>query len=130
MQRLVPPRGFDLRLVVAGGGIVGAIKRVAAPGEWRTNIALGGHREPVLPPSDACELALTAADAVGGDLVGVDLLPADDGSWTVIEINGAVEFTGVYSLGDEVFAAARAALLGATQRPARAELAAAAPRSA
>ena len=110
LQRLVTPRGYDLRIVVAGGRVVGAVKRVAAAGEWRTNVALGGHREPVLPPADACELALAAAEAIGGDLVGVDLLPAGVGTWTVIEVNGAVDFTGAYALGEEIFAAARAAL--------------------
>lgn len=110
-QRLVEPRGFDLRIVVAGSEIVGAVKRVAAPGEWRTNITLGGHREPVVPPADACELALAATAAIGGDLVGVDLLPAGVGTWVVLELNGAVDFTGAYSLGDEVFGAARDALL-------------------
>jgi len=126
VQRLVEPRGYDLRIVVAGGRVVGAIKRVAARGEWRTNVALGGRREPVYPPAVACELALAAAEAVGGDLVGVDLLPNDGGSWTIIEVNGAVDFTGAYSLGDEIFAAARAALL-ARRLEARCALAAAAP---
>ena len=46
---------------------------------------------------------MRAATAVGGDLVGVDLLPSADG-WRVIEINGAVEFTDEYSLdGADVF---------------------------
>jgi glutathione synthase/RimK-type ligase-like ATP-grasp enzyme len=47
-----------------------------------------------------------AAAAVGGDLVGVDLLP-DERGWRVIEINGAVEFTDDYALnGRDVFARA------------------------
>jgi RimK family alpha-L-glutamate ligase len=103
VQEIVPPSGFDLRIVVAGGTVVGSIRRVAAPGEWRTNIALGGHREPVLPPAEACELALRAAAAIDGDFVGVDLLPTADGGWTVLEVNGAVDFTSEYSLDGDIF---------------------------
>ena len=103
VQEVIPPCGYDLRVIVAGGEVVGAIRRVAAPGEWRTNIALGGHRQPVVPPPEACELALAAAAAIGGDLVGVDLLPSAEGEWTVLEINGAVDFTSEYSLDGDIF---------------------------
>jgi RimK family alpha-L-glutamate ligase len=103
VQELVPPRGHDVRVIVAGGSVVGAIRRVAPPGEWRTNVALGAVREPVEPSSEACELAIRAAAAVDGDLVGVDLLPRD-GEFVVIEINGAVEYNADYSLhGADVF---------------------------
>jgi [lysine-biosynthesis-protein LysW]---L-2-aminoadipate ligase len=98
VQELVPPRGHDVRLVVAAGCVVGAIKRVAPPGEWRTNVALGAVREPVEPSAEAYELAIQAAAAVEGDLVGVDLLPDGEGGLVVIEVNGAVEFTDEYSL--------------------------------
>lgn len=102
-QELVPPLGWDLRIVVAGGRIVGAARRWAAPGEWRTNVALGGHTEPVAPPPLACRLALAAAAAIDGDLVGVDLLPTSNGFF-VSELNGAVDFRPQYSLdGEDVF---------------------------
>jgi [lysine-biosynthesis-protein LysW]---L-2-aminoadipate ligase len=101
-QELVPPLGYDLRIVVAGGEVVGAIERRAAPGEWRTNIALGGSRRPVEAPADACELALRVAGAVAGDLVGIDLLPSDTG-WMVLELNGAVDFTLQYAAHTDVF---------------------------
>jgi RimK family alpha-L-glutamate ligase len=120
-QKLVAPRGYDLRVVVAGGRVIGAVRRVAAAGEWRTNVALGARREPVVPPASACRVALAAAAAVGGDLVGVDLLPADVGTWVVLEVNGAVDFTQTYSLDGEIFAATRAALLW--PRPEQPELA-------
>jgi RimK family alpha-L-glutamate ligase len=106
VQELIPPQGFDLRLIVSAGTVVGAIQRVAAPGEWRTNIALGGWRQPTTPSLDACALAIESAAAVGGDLVGVDLLP-DERGWRVVEVNGAVDFTDDYALdGRDVFARA------------------------
>ena len=105
VQELVPPQGYDLRILVAGGRVVGAVRRVAAAGEWRTNIALGGVREPVSdPPSEACALALAAARASGAALVGVDLLPGAQRSWVVLELNGAVEFTHEYALSGDIFA--------------------------
>jgi [lysine-biosynthesis-protein LysW]--L-2-aminoadipate ligase len=113
VQELVPPRGHDLRVLVAGGEVVGAVRRNAAPGEWRTNISLGGTREPAVPDVGARNLALCAAAATRGDLVGVDLLPVGAG-WTVLELNGAVDFTAQYSFGDEdVFERAMDALRGA-----------------
>jgi len=111
VQELVPPRGYDLRILIAAGQVVGAIRRVAAPGEWRTNISLGGHREPVPdPPEDACTLALAAAHASGASLLGVDLLPTPERTWTVVELNGAVEFTPEYSVFGDVYGAVAAAL--------------------
>lgn len=110
LQELITPRGYDLRVLVAGGAAVGAIERVAAAGEWRTNISLGGSKRLCVPPSTASALAVAAAAAIGADLVGVDLLPIDDG-YSVIELNGAVEFDGDYSLpGADVFADVAAAL--------------------
>jgi [lysine-biosynthesis-protein LysW]--L-2-aminoadipate ligase len=109
-QELVAPAGYDLRIVVAGGQVVGAVHRCAPPSEWRTNIALGGRRVPASPGAHARLLALGAAAALGGDLVGVDLLPLPDGGWIVVEVNGAVDFSGEYSLGPDVFEAARSAL--------------------
>ena len=112
VQELVPPHGHDMRLVVASQAVVGAVRRVAAPGEWRTNVALGAAREPVVPTPDLCELAVRAAAAVEGDLVGVDLLPTPDGSFAVLELNGAVEFNQTYAChGDDVFRLVLDALL-------------------
>ena len=114
IQELVQPCGFDLRLVVSGTSVVGAIERRAAPGEWRTNVALGATRLRVSTvPDSARALAVAAASAVGASLVGVDLLPLGDGRWTVLELNGAVDFTTEYSVdGADVFVDAARELAG------------------
>jgi [lysine-biosynthesis-protein LysW]---L-2-aminoadipate ligase len=104
VQELVPPPGRDLRVLVAGGEVVGTIERVAAPGEWRTNVALGGTRRPARPNLRARTLALAAATAANADLVGVDLLPVGS-DYVVLELNGAVDFTHDYAFDEQdVFA--------------------------
>jgi glutathione synthase/RimK-type ligase-like ATP-grasp enzyme len=65
----------------------------------------------VVPPPIACELAVAAASAIGGDLVGVDLLPLGPGRYVVLEINAAVDFSPEYSLGEDVFDGVVAALV-------------------
>jgi RimK family alpha-L-glutamate ligase len=112
VQELVPPQGYDLRVLVAAERVVGAAFRVAAPGEWRTNVALGGVRRSVVdPPREAAALALEAARATGAALVGVDLLPDGDGGWVVAELNGAVEFNEEYAPWHDVFAETASALV-------------------
>jgi len=110
-QELVDPRGWDLRLVVAGGSVVGAACRIARGGEWRTNAALGAQVEPVDPPPIARALALAAAQATRADLVGVDLLPTPNGGFLVLELNGAVDFRPMYAPQRDVFSDVVAALL-------------------
>lgn len=112
LQELVPPTGHDLRILVAGGRAVGAVRRIAPPGEWRTNVALGATRRPVRPEPQASELAVAAAAATGAELAGVDLIPRPDGSLAVLEVNAAPEFTAAYSLdGLDVFEAVVMGLL-------------------
>ncbi len=99
-QELVPPLGWDARLVIAGGRVTGSVRRIAADGEWRTNVSLGGRSIPFAAPPLARTLAILASDAVHADLVGVDLLPTRNG-WVIAELNGAVDFRPWY--GEDVF---------------------------
>ena len=110
-QELIEPRGWDMRLVVAAGRIVGSACRIASSGEWRTNAGLGAQVEPVDPPAIARALALAAARAARADLVGVDLLPTPNGGFVVLELNGAVDFRPAYAPGRDVFFETVAALL-------------------
>jgi ribosomal protein S6--L-glutamate ligase len=88
VQRFVRHPGHDLRAFVLGDRVVGAIRRDASPGDWRTNVAVGGTARKVLLDAGIESIALRAAKAVGARMAGVDLLPEtkDDGL-TVIEVN-------------------------------------------
>lgn len=110
VQALVRTEPRDVRLIVAGGAVVGAIERIATPGEWRTNVSTGASRRPILPTRSEQELAVASAEALGLDLVGVDLLRGEEGD-VVIELNGAVDFDALYSLdGRDIYGDICAAL--------------------
>ena len=95
VQRAVDHGGCDVRVFVLGGRVVGAIERRAPSGEWRTNVSQGGSAVPFdLPPAWE-QLALRAAEAIGADYVGVDLLPSRDGTVFVLEVNGIPAWRGL-----------------------------------
>jgi RimK family alpha-L-glutamate ligase len=86
----------DLRVYVVGEQIIGAMYRYAPEGDWRTNVALGGAVESATDmPEEAAETALYAADVLGLDYAGVDLVEGHDG-WFVLEVNPTAGFKGLY----------------------------------
>ncbi|MEM1993970.1 MAG: lysine biosynthesis protein LysX [Nitrososphaerales archaeon] len=89
-----PPR--DIRCIVIGERLVAAVYRVAAAGEWRTNVARGGTTEPCPISKELEEIALKAAEAVGGGVLGVDMMESPNGL-LVHEVNSTVEFRGAQS---------------------------------
>jgi RimK family alpha-L-glutamate ligase len=95
VQRWVEHGGRDLRAFVVGGRVVGAIERLAAAGEWRTNVSLGGRAAAVTLPDEWSALAVRAAAIVGADYAGVDLLPSADGRVFVLEVNGIPGWEGL-----------------------------------
>ncbi|MEM4298031.1 MAG: lysine biosynthesis protein LysX [Nitrososphaerota archaeon] len=92
-----PPR--DIRCIVAGEEIIAAVYRYAPPNEWRTNVALGGKTVacPITP--ELREIVLKATKAVGGGVLGVDLMEAPEGL-VVNELNPTVEFKGAAAATD------------------------------
>lgn len=87
----------DLRVYVVGDESVGAMYRYAPEGDWRTNVALGGAVEDASDsmPEEAAETALYAADVMGLDYAGVDLVEGYDG-WYVLEVNPTAGFKGLF----------------------------------
>jgi [lysine-biosynthesis-protein LysW]--L-2-aminoadipate ligase len=84
-----PPR--DIRSFVIGGETVAAIYRSSAGTEWRTNTARGGKAEACKVTKELDDLSVRAARAVGGEIVGVDLMESKDGL-VVHEVNNTTEF--------------------------------------
>ena len=95
VQRAVDHGGRDIRVLVVGGRVVGAIERTAPAGEWRTNVSRGGSVRPFELPAAWEQLALRATAAVGADYAGVDLLPSRDGAVFVLEVNGIPGWKGL-----------------------------------
>ena len=116
VQEYVPKPSRDIRAVVVGGEVVASIYRYAPEGEWRTNVAIGGRAEPCRLTPEAEELALRAAEAVGGEVVGVDMMEGRDGL-LVNEVNPTVEFRGAsQATGVDVAAKVIEYLRGAARR--------------
>ena len=90
-------RHRDLRVYVVGGEIVASMYRYAAEGEWRTNVALGGEVQDAGAeiPEAAAEMALDAAEVIGLDYAGVDLVEDEEG-WFVLEVNPTAGFRGLF----------------------------------
>ncbi len=79
------PNDRDFRVFVIGGKAVGAIMRVSS--HLTHNIHQGGCGSAAPIDSDMAHVAVSAAESVGVDYGGVDLL-IHEGSYTVLEVNG------------------------------------------
>lgn len=91
-----PPR--DIRCIVVGDQLVTAIYRYSAQNEWRTNVARGGKAELTPITKELEDLALKAAKAVGGGILGVDMMEDKKRGLIVHEVNNTVEFHGAASV--------------------------------
>jgi [lysine-biosynthesis-protein LysW]--L-2-aminoadipate ligase len=92
VQSLIPPEGRQIRVIVVGGEAVGASHQLSEG--WRTNVARGGRSIRCELSPDLAKLAVSAADSVGAELAGVDLIEDPDGRPLVLEVNSGVEFCG------------------------------------
>lgn len=87
-------RGRDVRALVVGDRVVGAMRRQAKAGEFRSNLHRGGEGSPVSLDPVYREVAVKAAKVIGLDICGVDMLEGKDGP-SVMELNSSPGFEGL-----------------------------------
>ena len=82
-----------MRVIVVGGKALGCMERVAQEGEFRSNIELGGVGRKIKPPQEYLTAAERAANVLGLDYCGVDLLETPRGP-VLCEVNSNAFFEG------------------------------------
>lgn len=89
---------YDVRVIVVGGEIIGAMKRPMIDGDFRSNVSQGSEPEiHELTKLEAKE-SLRAAKSVDGDIVGVDFIPSKDRNKDepyFIEVNSTPGLVGI-----------------------------------
>jgi len=86
--------GTDVRAFVVGGEVVGAMRRVAQGGDFRSNVHRGGLAEPIELEPAYRETAIRAAQIMGLKIAGVDMLEGEDGP-QVMEVNSSPGLEGI-----------------------------------
>ena len=101
VQEFVDKPGRDIRALAVDGEPIAAMTR--SSDHWLTNAAKGGETEAFELDDRARELVERASDAVGGGLLGVDLMEVGgtgSGEYTVHEVNHTVEFKALDAASD------------------------------
>ena len=96
--------GRDTRCFVIGNKVVAAIQRQAAEGEFRSNLHRGGSAEPVRLTKQERDVARRAAQTIGLNVAGVDILRTSEGP-KVLEVNSSPGLEGIETATDKDVAA-------------------------
>lgn len=94
VQQFLQHYGYDIRVLIVGGKLY-SIKRFGHGGHWRTNLSQGGCAQPHVLTDQEHELAIQSAAAIGGSVLGIDLLPLQDGRMVVLEVNAVPGWKGL-----------------------------------
>lgn len=86
--------GADVRAFVVDGQIVGAMKRQASEGEFRSNLHRGGKATLVNLSSEEKAIAIKAAKTLGLAIAGVDMLQSNRGP-LIMEVNSSPGLEGI-----------------------------------
>jgi ribosomal protein S6--L-glutamate ligase len=87
-------KGADIRAFVVNGEIVGAMKRQARPGDFRSNLHRGGTSEIIHLSKQEEETALKSVEILGLKIAGVDMLKTHAGP-VVLEVNASPGLEGI-----------------------------------
>ena len=87
-------KGADIRAFVVDGQVVGAMKRQAKAGEFRSNLHRGGEATIYKLNRQEKQTAITAAKKLGLTVAGVDMLPSKRGP-LIIEVNSSPGLEGI-----------------------------------
>jgi ribosomal protein S6--L-glutamate ligase len=98
LQELIAEsRGKDVRALVIGDRVVAAMRRTAREGEFRSNIHRGGEGQAIELPPGYAAAAVKAAQVIGLEVAGVDMLESRDGP-KIMEVNSSPGFEGLESV--------------------------------
>jgi ribosomal protein S6--L-glutamate ligase len=87
-------KGADIRAFVVDGHVVGAMKRQARDGEFRSNLHRGGTAEVITLSRQEEIAAVKATKALGLGIAGVDMLQSERGP-LIIEVNSSPGLEGI-----------------------------------
>jgi ribosomal protein S6--L-glutamate ligase len=87
-------KGADIRAFVVDGEVVGAMKRQAKSGEFRSNLHRGGQATIYKLNRQEKHAAIVAANKLGLTVAGVDMLPSKRGP-LIIEVNSSPGLEGI-----------------------------------
>jgi len=96
LQEFIESSGRDIAVVLLDDRIIGSFCRVAAPGEWKTTTAAGGHYEPWSLDEDSAQLAVKAAKTFGLAFTSVDMVKGPE-AWLVYEVSAFGGFRGLWN---------------------------------
>jgi len=94
LQELIkrPPR--DIRVITVGDEPIAAMYRKSSGG-FKTNIALGAEPELCEITKEMGDMAAKASKAMGGGILGIDMMEDEQRGLVVHEVNNTVEFRGL-----------------------------------
>ncbi len=98
VQRFISPQGRrELRVLIIGDKIVGAMELMPKNGDFRGNYHISGISKPAELTPLIKEMAIKSAAVTELEIAGIELITDDKGKTVVIEVNYSPGFKGMES---------------------------------